>query len=529
MEVLREIYIPDSTAIVRGILRRKIKQRRIAGKIVIHTLLVEMFERMTREENRVIGTIGLTELERICSLINKSEKDNLSIEFTREIPSNYRLYRFERVEDVDKMLRELASEWNAVLITCDPTQKLACKAMGVEVLFEDIRKKRLLFEKFFIDKDIMSIHLKEDSPPYAKKGTPGRWKFVKLRDEPIPRKLLEEIERDILEMGEIEEDGFIEIDRPGSSIIMLKNYRIVITRPPFSDGLEITIVKPIARLSLEDYNLPKRLLDRLDTRAEGIIIAGAPGMGKTTFAQALADHYLRKGKIVKTIESPRDMNLPPDITQYSKTHGTSEELHDVLLLSRPDYTFFDEMRDTRDFELYTDLRLAGVGMVGVIHAASPIDAIQRFIGRVELGMIPSVVDTIIFIKNGKVSKIYELETIVKVPHGLREAELARPVVLVRDFLTGEVEYELYVFGERTFVVPVKKQYIRGGNRVLMTLERTLAKYIPREEFEIRLCEDGYIEVLVQPKYLNSISTKVFKRLKRTCRKYGVGLEIKPLS
>ena len=528
MEVLKEIYIPDSTAIVRGILRRKIKQMKLSGKVVVHTLLVEIFEKMAREENRVLGTIGLKELDKIYRLINERENSNISIEFTREIPSNYRLHRFEKIEDVDKMLRDLALEWNAVLITCDPLQELACKAMGVEVIFEDVRKRKLLFEKFFSDKDIMSIHLKENSPPYAKKGTPGAWEFIKLSDEPISRRQLEEIERDIIEVGELKEDGFIEIDRPGSSIIMLKNYRIVITRPPLSDGLEITIVRPIAKLLLEDYNLPKRLLNRLDTKAEGIIIAGAPGMGKTTFAQALAEYYLRKGKIIKTIESPRDMNLPPDITQYSKTHGTSEELHDVLLLSRPDYTFFDEMRDTRDFELYTDLRLAGVGMVGVIHAASPIDAIQRFIGRVELGMIPSIVDTVIFMKNGMVSSIYELETTVKVPHGIREAELARPVVLVRNFLTGEVEYELYVFGERTFVVPVRKRHIRGENKILATLERTLAKYIPQEEFEIRLCEDGYVEILVHPRYINSISNKVFRKLRRTCRKYGVDLEIKPL-
>jgi ATPase len=31
------------------------------------------------------------------------------------------------------------------------------------------------------------------------------------------------------------------------------------------------------------------------------------------------------------------------------------------------------MRDTKDFELYTDLRLAGVGMVGVIHSTSAIE------------------------------------------------------------------------------------------------------------------------------------------------------------
>jgi ATPase len=32
-------------------------------------------------------------------------------------------------------------------------------------------------------------------------------------------------------------------------------------------------------------------------------------------------------------------------------------VRDILLLSRPDYTVYDEVRNTPDFELYKDLRL----------------------------------------------------------------------------------------------------------------------------------------------------------------------------
>jgi ATPase len=44
-------------------------------------------------------------------------------------------------------------------------------------------------------------------------------------------------------------------------------------------------------------------------------------------------------------------------------------------------------------------------MIGVVHATRPIEAIQRIIGRVELGMIPSIVYTTIYINEGKVSAI----------------------------------------------------------------------------------------------------------------------------
>ena len=64
-----------------------------------------------------------------------------------------------------------------------------------------------------------------------------------------------------------------------------------------------------------------------------------------------------------------------------------------------------------------DMRLAGVGMIGVIHASAALDALQRFITRTELGMIPSIIDTIIFIKDGEVRKVYTVGMEVKVPTG----------------------------------------------------------------------------------------------------------------
>jgi ATPase len=95
-------------------------------------------------------------------------------------------------------------------------------------------------------------------------------------------------------------------------------------------------------------------------------------------------------------------------------------------------------------------------MVGVVHASSPLDAIQRFMGRVELGMIPHILDTIIFVRDGGIKKVYELSLTVKVPTGMTEADLARPLVEVRDFESGQIEYEIYTFGEENVVVEVSK-------------------------------------------------------------------------
>ena len=52
--------------------------------------------------------------------------------------------------------------------------------------------------------------------------------------------------------------------------------------------------------------------------------------------------------------------------------------------------------------------------------------------------------------------VLSLKMEVKVPSGMTEADLARPVVTVHDFETGKLEYELYSYGEETVVVPVKE-------------------------------------------------------------------------
>ncbi|RLE83470.1 MAG: ATPase [Thermoprotei archaeon] len=516
------LYVSDTSAILRGSLRRAIERGEVVGKLVIHRHLVTYFEKLAKEGSSV-GYIGLKELKLIREAVSKSG-EAVELEYFNGLPEGY---RFLRDINPDNLARDLAAEWGAVLITSDTLAMESAKALGVEVLYlEPATKASISLEDLFAP-NTMSIHLKEGVKPYAKVGVPGEWRFEPIREEPLTKEELEEIIREIIEKVRATPNSFIEAERPGSTIVQLDSYRIVITKPPFSDGIEITAVRPVAKLSLEDYNLPPRLVERLEMQAEGILIAGAPGMGKTTFAQALAEYYHRRGKVIKTIESPRDMQLPDEVTQYSKSYGTEEEIHDVLLLSRPDYTFFDEMRDTRDFELYTDLRLAGVGMVGVIHATSPIDAIQRFIGRVELGMIPSIIDTVIFIENGRVKKVYELETVVKVPHGLREADLARPVVVVKDFLTGEPEYELYVFGERTFVVPIRRRESTREFKVRESIIRTMRKYVPSEEIDVRMTEDGRVLVLVDSEYYNYMLGKPRKKLERIGKRLGVEVEIRP--
>ncbi|MEM1922150.1 MAG: ATPase, partial [Desulfurococcaceae archaeon] len=294
-----KIYVPDTNALVEGIVSKLIREGVISGRIVIHrVVLLELEYHVSRD--RAIGYAGLEEIKRLREL---SRENLVMIELSGEIPRNIRFEEFDNSISpqiyTNMYVREYAYNTGATLITGDRVQAIIAESMGIPVIYvEPEVGSKVSIEKFF-DESTMSIHLKENTIPVAKKGKPGDWVYVAIGDKPMTSREVEELAKQIIEEARLRPDSFIEIDRRGSTIIQLRNYRIIITRPPLSDGWEITAVRPLRKLKLEDYNLPSKLIERLNERAEGILIAGAPGMGKTTFAQALAEYYMRMGKVVK--------------------------------------------------------------------------------------------------------------------------------------------------------------------------------------------------------------------------------------
>lgn len=455
-------FVLDTSIIIDGEITKMLEAGNIEQESDIIIPLAVLDELQSQAStNKEQGFVGLEELKKMRELCTAK---NISLRFVGQRPDldDIRLAKHGRI---DAMIKDVAMHESATLITADYVQALVAEAQGIKAMHIRTPTKTtdLEFEKYF-DDTTMSVHLKEGTFPMAKRGKPGNFQLVKISQEKSTYHQLSNIIREVSEASRVTGTGSVEISRSGATVLQFGNFRIAITRPPFSDGLEVTIVRPIIRLELEDYNASNKLMERLSGKAEGIVIAGPPGSGKSTLASSIAQFYTKRGKIVKTFESPRDLQVPDEVTQYGPLEGSFEKAVDILLLVRPDYTIFDEVRRAQDFEVFADMRLAGVGMVGVVHASSPLDAIQRFMGRVELGMVPHILDTIIFVRDGSIKKVYELTLTVKVPSGMTEADLARPLVEVRDFESGAIEYEIYTFGDENVVVPVSK-LAKGGGQI----------------------------------------------------------------
>jgi len=308
--------------------------------------------------------------------------------------------------------------------------------------------------------DVHTLFIKADCPVRVKRGTIGSLKLEDLEGDvqPMDTLSIETLEAslvDIVESNRHRSDCFLEIDRVGCKVIQLGDLRITSARPPFSDARELTVVRPVAKLSLGDYKLDQRLVDRLRNHHRGVFICGRPGSGKTTLAQAIAEYLdTEVGAMVKTMEAPRDLQLADRITQYAPLEGDLEKTAEIIFLVRPDFVIFDEVRRARDFEIFADVRLAGVGLLGVTHANSALEAVQRLIGKVELGLVSQVLDTILHVESGRIHQVLELRMTVKPPTGMQE-ELARPVIEVVEFPSGKLTHEMFAFGSEIAVVPVE--------------------------------------------------------------------------
>ena len=532
-----KIFVPDTGVLIDGRITKMLEQEGEKTKIVVSKAVVAELE-FQANVGRETGFTGLEELKKLSEL---AQQGKIELEFAGTRPSSAEI-EHARFGDIDSRIRQTCREISgAVLYTTDKVQASVAQAEGLPIVYLEPlvgKPPTLGFAKYFdAFENTLSIHLKEGCVPVVKAGLPGDFRLKQVGEKELSREDLEQMVKESVEFAKRDSQSFIEIDRKGATVLQLRDFRATFTRPPFSEAAELTVTRPLVKLKLEDYKLSPSLASRLEQQAEGIVVAGPPGSGKSTFVTALAEFYAAKKKIVKTLESPRDLQVGPEITQYAPLEGSFELTADILLLVRPDYTVFDEVRKPSDFRVFADLRMAGIGMVGVVHASKAIDAIQRFIGKIELGVIPQVVDTIIFVDRGSVAKTYTLGFTVRTPFGMMEKDLARPIIEVRDLETGELEFEIYKYGEETVVAPLAEarkgkrrrregEYESETERLVLNdnrVKKIVSKYA--SDFEMEVHGDKLV-LFVPDNQVASVIGSGGKKIRKLEEKLGVKVDVR---
>jgi len=446
------ILVPDTSVLIDGRITSMIKAGEYKGATIIVPEAVIAELEAQANNGREIGFSGLNELQQLCKM---AEEKTIELKFSGIRPSLEQV-KLASGGEIDAMIRNIAIENAARFITSDSVQAEVARAKGLDVIYlkPQITDFVPLGIDQFFDEHTIAVYLKERVSPTAKKGTINDMKLVKIRDAPTSEYELRALAQEILERAKRDPDGFIEVEKRGITVVQIGSMRIAIARRPFSDGMEITAVRPIVDVTLKDYSKSDIITKRITSEKRGMIIVGSPGSGKTTLAQNVATFLSDSGFVVKTMEAPRELQVPDNITQYSALDGSMTNTADVLLLVRPDFVIFDELRKNEDFNVFADMRLAGIGMVGVIHANGVQDAIQRFSDRVDFSVLPQIINTVIFVKQGIITKIYDVGFTVKVPEGMAGEMHIRPVTTVTDHESGQLVIDVFRYDGETIVIPV---------------------------------------------------------------------------
>ena len=289
----------DTSVIINGLFLAQVESGNIRkSEIIIPQAVIDELQSQASQKKDQ-GFLGLKQIKNLKDL---SKNFDLEISISGNHPSTEEI-RMAGKGKIDSIIKDIAKKNQATLYTSDNVQYLVAQTEDITSVFlqHSLKEEELEFLKYF-DSETMSVHLKENRTPFAKKGKPGSFILSKISDEILTRDDLEFLSKQILDTTKNSESSTLEISKTGASVVQYIDYRIAITKPPFSEAVEITIVHPIVKLSLDDYSISPELMERFTDGAGGIVISGPPGSGKSTLASGLANFYHNQGKIVKTFE-----------------------------------------------------------------------------------------------------------------------------------------------------------------------------------------------------------------------------------
>jgi ATPase len=122
-------YVIDTSVILNKFLYGLIK-RGLKGKIIIPNALIAELENMANKGNE-LGFLGLDEIAKLHQLKNKYK---IEVYFYGQRPGEHHI-KYAKSGEIDALIREIAFNRKAILVTADLVQAKSAQAYGLEVIF----------------------------------------------------------------------------------------------------------------------------------------------------------------------------------------------------------------------------------------------------------------------------------------------------------------------------------------------------------------------------------------------------------
>ena len=225
----------DTSAIIDGEFTRILERTKSSEYSIIIPVAVMDELQSQASTNKEYGFIGLNEIKKIRRLCKSL---NIELKILGERPTVEDISLATRGR-IDAIINELALVEEATLVTADYVQSQVAEAYGIQTwhIPRQINSSSIGFEDYF-DEHTMSVHMKEGVMPVAKRGVPGDFHLETLDNKPATRNELTSIVREVSELCRNPEIGTVEVSLDGATVYQYGSYRIAVTKPPFSDGME---------------------------------------------------------------------------------------------------------------------------------------------------------------------------------------------------------------------------------------------------------------------------------------------------
>jgi ATPase len=154
------------------------------------------------------------------------------------------------------------------------------------------------------------------------------------------------------------------------------------------------------------------------------------------------------------------------------------------------------------------------------------------VGRIELGLIPQVVDTVLFIEGGKVAQVLTTDYEIKIPYGLNQEDLARPVIVIRDFLKNKPVSEIYTFGDQVVVIPVGDE--KTGQNPLFALAAAkirddMMQLLDTDHVDVQVMSEGRVTIKVPDAKIPKLIGRKGETVNGLEKSYGLKIDVDTLS